>query len=1466
MLHTVRLPTASALTNRQDPNMKTFARVAVLSFGLVVGLDRAKAACVDCQPQLITGNVAAGDGSQNGCIPGTAMIWAVEVGSGIYWPGFELGTVPFPGTGAVQIFASTGFGATCGPGPGSVNHYFKPPGSAGATCQIDGAGCPVCQGTFNISLYAHWGGFEGQVRLMPAATPAPAGVTVSAGPSPIGFTHTTTTDSTGKYKFNRAVECSLCGYNVALFDTNNWGVEVLGPGTTHGTWMYRLSAARPGFVPKVVDMETRSSFPQIVDLDLHAENMEEPDMRSCPAVGEPVSVATGNVFFDQTDATVPGVAAHGLQFVRSYNSANSAPGRFGVFGPGWWHNYERRLAAAEGTVLLVRDPNGVPAYFEDNDADNVYKASVPFTSESSITKQADQSFVRTFRRGGSERYQSLAAGGRLTAIVDPSGNTTTLGYDPASGQLLTITDPGSRQLTLAYPSSTEITLSGPAGPIATYTIGANGLSEIQYADGDGDALPDGGFTFEYQGTGGRLSKVTDFSGRVVETHEYDSQGRALTSEKSGGVEKFTLQYEPLKTTVTDALGNVTVYEYTNVWGQRRVTKMVGPCPSCGSGADTQEWTYDAKAREKTHRDGEGNVTTYAYNEATGDLLSEARTSAPGVSHVTGYTYHPDGRIATRTDPNGRITEFTYGAAGPTLIREQITASTWRETDIEYTAQGKRWKLRNALDHQWEFFHNTLGDLEWVRDPTPQHNETRFTYDSVGRLRQVTRPAVSPPIVEPITTYDTLGRTHRITNPDQTYTEFKYDGGGRRTSVRDASGWLTEYTYDTFGRLWKVKDPELGETVHGYDLASNLVSLTDARGKTTTFAYELHNRVRKTCYPSDPGEPDCHRYEEFTYDGNGRVKTRKDRRPVVTTYAYDGLGRLTGRTYNDGTKAVTFTYDENGLDQRGRLTRALVANETLLNWAYDLAGQPTTAVSNPSPFSGVTARTITYTYDEAGNRLTVGLNGQQILAYDWEERGLLENLQRMPNRTYVFGYDAAARRTTLTYPNGVVTTYGYDNRSRLASISAAGQATITSFTYPTHDAVGNRASRGGATAPAESYGYDKLYRLLSVTRGAPPPSESYTYDPAGNRMTAVGVPSWTYNNRNELVAYTAATLAYDLNGNLTQKVEGGLTWTYEWDGENRLKKVRKNGTEVASYRYDALGRRALRTVKTGPGPSQKENHFYTYDGEDILQESFVLMLHGGEEDVDHHVYTHGPGIDEPLEVQHGTGNVWYYHPDGLGSIVRVTDHQQTIVTGMSRQYDAFGTAQIGSAEEGYAYTGREWDPETALYYYRARYYDPRVGRFLSEDPIGFSAGPNLYLYTRNNPVTFSDPSGLLRCPRGSDWTWGSVYSAAFRAERRQFPHNEYPHLGGYRHCVAVCLLKRHSACGLSPAAEFHVWLWDLLFEDPTDPITGEDSRLDIEAEQEGLKCAAGDDTCENECLKKYPHLPPDPKRPPRRGPR
>jgi RHS repeat-associated protein len=206
--------------------------------------------------------------------------------------------------------------------------------------------------------------------------------------------------------------------------------------------------------------------------------------------------------------------------------------------------------------------------------------------------------------------------------------------------------------------------------------------------------------------------------------------------------------------------------------------------------------------------------------------------------------------------------------------------------------------------------------------------------------------------------------------------------------------------------------------------------------------------------------------------------------------------------------------------------------------------------------------------------------------------------------------------------------------------------------------------------------------------------------------------------------TGGSYSYDANGNLLTKSDSTENWVYTWNALNQLTKVTLNGSTAAQFTYDPVGRRVQKVA--GAATTN-----FTYDGPSILRQvSGVTTL----------TYVNGLGIDEPLAFDTGTA-LSFYHADALGSIVAMTNGAGTVTQTM--QYDAYGNLQPSSGVSGYSFTGRDWDPETNLYYYRARYYDPTLGRFLSEDPIGPNGGLNFYAYVLENPVKLRDPFGLKK---------------------------------------------------------------------------------------------------------------------------
>jgi RHS repeat-associated protein len=231
---------------------------------------------------------------------------------------------------------------------------------------------------------------------------------------------------------------------------------------------------------------------------------------------------------------------------------------------------------------------------------------------------------------------------------------------------------------------------------------------------------------------------------------------------------------------------------------------------------------------------------------------------------------------------------------------------------------------------------------------------------------------------------------------------------------------------------------------------------------------------------------------------------------------------------------------------------------------------------------------------------------------------------------------------------------------------------------------------------------------------------------------LSVPSYSYNSSNELTANSNGSYTYDANGNTLTDASGK---SYTWDFDNRLVQAVVPGTNggTTTFKYDPFGRRIQKS-----GPLGTTN--YLYDGQDIS--SNVI------EEIDDYGnalarYTQGPGIDRPL-AEFTSGAASYYEADALGSVTSLSNPAGVAVNTYS--YDSFGnlTTSAGTIMNHFKYTGREFDTETGLNFYRARYYSNATGRFVSEDPIGFEGGNDFYAYVRNNPTLWIDPLGLVSC--------------------------------------------------------------------------------------------------------------------------
>jgi RHS repeat-associated protein len=288
------------------------------------------------------------------------------------------------------------------------------------------------------------------------------------------------------------------------------------------------------------------------------------------------------------------------------------------------------------------------------------------------------------------------------------------------------------------------------------------------------------------------------------------------------------------------------------------------------------------------------------------------------------------------------------------------------------------------------------------------------------------------------------------------------------------------------------------------------------------------------------------------------------------------------------------------------------------------------------------------------------------------------------------YDDADRRTSVTYPNTNKIEYLYNAASELTTVTyKKGTTTLGTLTY-TYDLAGNRIKTGGTFARS----------------GLP---------------LALGTTSYNANNQQTLFGTNTET--YDLNGNLATVTEAGVTTTYTWNVRNQLTGISNPGFS-AIFTYDSFGRRTGKTINA-------TTTNFVYDGLNPVQEKNGATVTAN--------LLTGLGIDEFFTRTDGVG-VRALMTDALGSTVALGDGTGTLQTQYT--YEPFGvTTQAGLAStSSYKFTGRE-DDGSGLYYYRARYYQPRLQRFISEDPIGFNGGDmNLYAYVFNTPTNLLDPSG------------------------------------------------------------------------------------------------------------------------------
>ncbi len=694
--------------------------------------------------------------------------------------------------------------------------------------------------------------------------------------------------------------------------------------------------------------------------------------------------------------------------------------------------------------------------------------------------------------------------------------------------------------------------------------------------------------------------------------------------------------------------------------------------------------FDAENRVSTITDADQNTVTFNYSNDRPAGVSDS------CGHILTFGYTGD-NLTSVTDSAGRTVSFEYTGGNLTTY-----------TDPE----GKVWTYGYDADHR-------VLSLEDPKGVTTITN----VYDSFGRVMTQTAPRQTGTAVynyyfsgyrnvqedslgnQTVYTYDRKNRLVTTQDALGNQVSRSYDGQNHVIESVDPRGNATTFTYDGNNNLVRITDALSGETVNTYDGDYHLIQVTDPLGNMVSYDYDDEHHLVNTTISPGSGETI---ETGATYHANGLTETVTDGRGVVTTMAYDGYGNPeTSRTAS--APAIAYDYDGIGqmtslTDQGGSQTAFVYDGRGLLQTRTDpLFNTTQRTYYDDGKLNTTTDRngdTTTYTYTPSGKPAAVTYQDGTSVAFTYD---LNDNLTAMQDSqgTTSYVYDEVNRLTSSTDPNGFTVAYEYDEAGNLTG--------LTQFN-------GTYVSRG----------YDNASRLtrlehLSSLAGSAFASYAFTLDGNGNRtgidqetplspsLSALTRDFEVSDAGNRIVTAGSDALIYDEEGQLLTK--GGDTFTF--DQAHRL-------TEAAT---------------------ETDSLIFSYDGAagNLLAEADTSGIT--------RYYIHGAGL---LAMVTSGGSPYCYHFDATGHTIALTDAGKTVVNKYA--YTPFGVlaGQEEAVEQPFKFVGQfgVMTENNGWYYMRARSYDPEMGRFISEDPLGFGGGDvNLYAYVSNDPVNLVDPEGL-----------------------------------------------------------------------------------------------------------------------------
>jgi RHS repeat-associated protein len=984
---------------------------------------------------------------------------------------------------------------------------------------------------------------------------------------------------------------------------------------------------------------------------------------------------------------------------------------------------------------------------------------------------------------GAYEYDSR---GNVVRAVDGLGNETKMKYDDESN-LIEVKNPNNLVTKYEYDQFNNLkSRTEEYCGCASVTPGKTYYDYDIFGNMTNLVLSTGASMSMSYDKAGNLLEMKDGFGNVIQKYTYYSNGLVRTQFDETGLTLYRYdEYGNVSSTYDFASGQTTAMEYNASGNLKKMTQDKGTADTNDDEIFTFE--HDKLGREKFADYGNGIWVKYDYEGAGGDWT---KLEAPTIGKME-RKLTADGKLAGWVTPNGGTPTFKYDFAGR-LFRETDTSGN-DITEYGYDAAGRLTSVKDLRTGAVSSKKYDAGGRV-IEEIDPTKSFIRYKYNTrTGRLDSTERgkykvdaageivlDASNKPVVDttvPIQTFtyeyngnrttviDPLGRrTTRVTDeyylPTETIyqmrdgsifkekTEYLYTSNLQEakdypTRVVDIGGNDRVFEYDDQGRLKSATDLGNGKYIYTYG-DNGLEKITGPTSEKLEYKYDALGNLEKVIYGNDTSKRMTYRASdnrlqsmtlpsgetvEYDYFESGQIKTQTTKKDGVVTgatgFTYTQEGAV--KTITDDTGTTTYRYDSNN-----RLEGMDYSNGSSISYTYDFLGRVKTVTEKGS--ATATAYTTEYDYDAFGNLSWIKDPAQGITTMK---------------------YDVVNRLKERTMPNGVKTTYEYNDLDRIKSIvhtNAQGQV-LASVTY----------ERKGIGEPSKITREDGSYTKLEYDDALRVKKESYynaantllnettyTYDAAGKRQvqssTTNGNRTFTYTPGYQLdtVQETGETenYDYDTDGRLTLISRDGKTLDLEHDTYDRLTEVENETTgEKVKYIYDGQGNR-VKAVK-----GSQERRFLVAPAMGGGLESTDLITDGSGNLISNYIYGGG---SSPFMRLDANGNAVYYLTDAMGTVIGLANG-----SGQSTGkflYDAFGNvlSQVGGANTAaggdFRFQGQWLENESGLYHFRARDYDPKTGLFLSRDPVDIiSTEPesfNPYQFVYNNPYVYSDPTGMF----------------------------------------------------------------------------------------------------------------------------